>query len=815
MNPPAKRYNTALPWTRWWWMGNAITEQEITRHLELYKAAGIGGVEITPIYGVKGRESGSLPMLSPEWIKVIRHAISEGARIGIGVDMTLGSGWPYGGSHLRDEDAPQKIEIIEENGKFRLQILPTGQQVKRPAPGGEGHVMCPYSTAAFERFIEPYGKIFSNDAVPPRAFFYDSFEVFGASFATGFLESFKTVKSYDLADHLPALAGKDDPEKVARIRCDYRDVMFERLLEEGIKPWVAWAHVHGINTRYQAHGAPGNLIDLYAASDIPETEVFGTNQFPWIEIGRHPEIVDASYPIVTKLASSAAHLTGKPLVSSETFTWHREHFSGSFAEMKPELDQLFLSGINHLFFHGSTYSPANASWPGWLFYASTHFDPAQPLWRELPAFSNYIAFCQEILQTGKIECDLAFYFPFHDIISRPGEQLQMQLSVHGIKDFISGMEWGRIATEFWQKNIEFDFFSDRLAASVKHRVTFVPPCRFMPLATLKKLVELGRNGARLIVIGDGPESAPGMSCLSSRSEYDAARTDLLALAIQVQQDGLINALKSLGIGQSLSGAPEGIRGIKVIRDGDELHFIANHSESDFEGWIGLRKTIPSGSLKLVDPVRNQTGIATTKNGQVFLQLVPGESVWIMPANGEEQPWLYTNSSDQVRKISAPWKLEAIEGGPKLPAPVTMDELRSWTELSTEWRDFSGTVRYSTGFDWDEPANAPWVLTFPKVSEMVRVKLNGTDLGTLWCPPMELDVTHLLRPGRNELICEVTNLAINRIAGMDRRNEPWRIFHDINFATLHYQSFDASGNEPRESGLIEEPLLKKVKPLGID
>ena len=816
MNTFPQADQTARPWTRWWWMGNAVTTQEITRHLEAYKAAGIGGVEITPIYGVKGFEARSLQMLGPEWVEMVRHAIREGQRLGIGVDMTLGSGWPYGGSHLRENSSPQKLEVIEQDGKFSLRISPTGQKVKRAAPGGEGFVMCPYSAAAFERFIEPYGKMFAGDAVRPRSFFYDSFEVFGANFAAGLLDSFSRIKGYDLTDHLAALAGRDDPDHVARVRCDYRDVLFERLLDDGIKPWVAWAHARGISTRYQAHGSPGNLIDLYAAADIPETEVFGTSRFPWLNPGdHHPEIVDESYPVITKMASSAAHLTGKRLASSETFTWHREHFSGSFAEMKPEADQLFLAGINHLFFHGSTFSPADAPWPGWAFYASTHFDIAQPLWREMPAFSAYLAFCQELLQSGEIQSDLAVYFPFHDVISSPDGDLLKQLTVHGVKDFIREMDWGRIATGLWRESVPFDLFSDRLAGAVKHRIILVPPCRFMPLETMKTIIDQGRKGATIVVIGKGPESEPGMAGLRNRETFDAARTELLALATRAREEQLTGMLESLGTGRNPAGAPEGVRGLTILRNGELLHFVVNHSATNFEGWIKPRGNVPRARWKLVDPVRHRIGAAKMREGELFIQLVPGESIWLMPAGDGERPWFYAQSTGREIVLDAGWRIEAIEGGPVLPSQVTLDALRSWTGLSPEWRDFSGVARYSTEFDWDAGAPGTWLLTFPKVCEMVRVKLNGADLGTLWCPPTELEVTPYLRQGRNELVCEVTNLAINRIAAKDRRGEPWRIFHEINFVSVKYKPFDAADWPARDSGLIGAPLLRQAAPLKFD
>src|SRR5262245_47055151 len=44
------------PWTRWWWQGSAVDRASLTAQLEALAAAGVGGVEVTPIYGVRGTE---------------------------------------------------------------------------------------------------------------------------------------------------------------------------------------------------------------------------------------------------------------------------------------------------------------------------------------------------------------------------------------------------------------------------------------------------------------------------------------------------------------------------------------------------------------------------------------------------------------------------------------------------------------------------------------------------------------------------------------------------------------------------------------
>ena len=73
--------------------------------------------------------------------------------------------------------------------------------------------------------------------------------------------------------------------------------------------WREWAAGKQALIRNQAHGSPANILDLYAASGIPEIE--GTDL------------------LRIKFASSAGHVTGKPLVSAEAATWLDDHFLSS------------------------------------------------------------------------------------------------------------------------------------------------------------------------------------------------------------------------------------------------------------------------------------------------------------------------------------------------------------------------------------------------------------------------------------------------------------------------------------------------------
>ena len=99
------------PWTRWWWHGSAVDRAGLTAELESLRSAGIGGVEITPIYGVVGRESRDVPYLSESWMRLLAHAVGEAGRLGLGVDMATGTGWPFGGPWVGDGTAARSIAI--------------------------------------------------------------------------------------------------------------------------------------------------------------------------------------------------------------------------------------------------------------------------------------------------------------------------------------------------------------------------------------------------------------------------------------------------------------------------------------------------------------------------------------------------------------------------------------------------------------------------------------------------------------------------------------------------------------------------------
>ena len=861
----------AKPWTRWWWLGSAVDEANLTREIAALDSAGFGGVEVTVIYGARGADSAYIPYLTPRWVDVVRHAATEAGRRGMGLDLPQGSGWRIGGPPVQPADANQSLAItvdsvrggeswerdlagrridaivaVADDGR-RVRITPpaagiarwvapaagrwtvyaagtrfSGDNVKRPAPGGEGPALDPFSATATERYLRMFSQ--RTQAWPRgtiRSYFHDSFEYTGDGSAELF-PFFRNRRGYDLADELPALAGRGDTVHVARIQSDYRQTLDEMLLEHFVRKLTSWSHARGALMREQAHGSPGNLLDLYAASDIPETEIFGVIGSP-----------DAD-PLINKFASSAAHVAGRRLASAEAFTWLGEHFTGTLAHMKTAADGMFLAGINHLVYHGTAYSPSSAAWPGWQFYASMEVNPRNAIWRDLPAFNRYVTRVQSVMQEGIADGDVLLYWPIWDNWHSPSRR-RMDFRVHDPVWF-NDRPFGRLARSLHLSGIGVDYVSDRqLASSVsvsggrvrsaggRWSAVVVPNAQRMPPATFTRLLALARSGATVIFVGPLPADVPGASRVREReAELAAAQRGLAWRALSGYR------VASVGRGRLLLGddiepllAAAGVErdpmadqtGLHVVRRalGDERRYFAVAHDA-VDRWIDVDGS--PAAVALLDPMTGRTGLASTRiaggRTQAFVQLARGRSLVIRtsprPIRGEA--WRYATPAAAPVELRGHWTVTFLGGGPVLPTPFTTDSVTTWTGRGDDDADrFAGTARYSLTFDAPDTASRH-LLTLGTVHESARVRLNGRELGALIEPGASVE-TGPLRPTGNVLEVEVTNLAANRVRDLDRRGVQWRIFRDINFVGIDYRPFDASRWPVRPSGLLGPVALQPI------
>src|SRR6188472_1776077 len=101
-DPPS----SSAPMMRWWWFGPSVVKAEIDRELAVMADAGIGGVEVAYVYPLS---PDSDTFGSPEFLANLRYAAEAAHALGLRFDLTLGSGWSFGGPHISAEHAARKL----------------------------------------------------------------------------------------------------------------------------------------------------------------------------------------------------------------------------------------------------------------------------------------------------------------------------------------------------------------------------------------------------------------------------------------------------------------------------------------------------------------------------------------------------------------------------------------------------------------------------------------------------------------------------------------------------------------------------------
>ena len=561
---------------RWWWFGPAATKSEIKRELEEMKAAGIGGVEIATLYplALDDAQTGfhNIPFLSDEHIDALRFAAQEARKLGLRVDITLGSGWPFGGPHipvtqaagamrvenveippgsksiavpsiatgerleavfltpgLRDalvlRDAKQIQNPVVENG--RLQISPelcapcvvvlfissrSGMTVKRPAIGAEGFVLDHYDQAAIEAHLHAVGdrlmEAFSDH--PPYAVFSDSLEDYGSDWTAGLLKEFQRRRGYDLTPHLPALIGDAGPDTAA-IRHDWGKTLTELANDYYLKPLHAWATQHHTLLRSQTYGYPPVTLSSNQYEDLPEGEGKAT-LLMWRQFSD------------TRWAASAGHLFGKQVISSETWTWlHSPAFRATPLDMKVEADLHFLQGINQLVGHGWPYSPEAAGEPGWRMYAAGAFNSHNPWWFAMPDLAAYLQRVSFALRQGKPANDVALLLPNDDAWASFTVNGHLSSSVTtqtgfntrgrdvSIDESMGELLGNNVIPRILDAGFNFDFIDGDTIdlTGIPYPVLILPGIDRLPVATYRKIEQYALHGGIVIATRRLPSIAPG------------------------------------------------------------------------------------------------------------------------------------------------------------------------------------------------------------------------------------------------------------------------------------------------------------------
>ena len=796
-NPP----DDTKPMMRWWWFGVAVEKPEILRELQQMKADGIGGAELAFVYPQviddPARGLVNEPFLSSPMLENVAYAAHEARTLGLRLDVTLGSGWPYGGPATTLAEAAGRLRVLElpvapgttslppfqlEDGETLLSIslvngdpknwqaasslqlkpeqeknLPpgtaprtalvfiaghTGQQVKRAAVGAEGWVLDPFSHQAVATHLQAVGEplLKAFGTTPPYAVFSDSLEAYGADWTADLPAEFSKRRGYDLLPHLPELVAGGTPEAES-VRHDWGKTLTELVDENYLTQINTWAIAHHTQFRSQTYGEPAVSLFSQRLVALPEGEGPQWRAFSTL-----------------RWATSANHLLGNKVTSAETFTWlHSPAFRATPLDMKAEVDLHFLIGVNQVIGHGWPYSPPQVGEPGWSLYAAAVFNDHNPWHPVMPEVARYIQRTSFVLRQGEPANQVALLLPTDDAWAAfsPGKVSVTQ----EMERLISPALMSAILSAGY--NIDYIDGDAINKLGIHYPVLVIPPTTRIPVETLANIQHYLAGGGKVICVGGTPP-------VEGRAQHVA------------DESSLGEALhKAAHPDFQLDSNTDEIGFIRRKLPGADIYFVANTSNHPVAAQAAFATTHKFGQRWDAE-----TGAVVPLPGQgaIPLSLAAYESATFVFSDTPSRGPVSAAAELQFADLSTDWKVTFTSTGKTISEPVLTD----WTS-DPATRFYSGEAVYERNLTLDKlpageifleveggaqvtqptvragPGMRAWY--DPPVRDAAIVTINGRRVGSLWHPPYRLPVAGFLKPGKNQIVIKVYNTAINAWAAL--------------------------------------------------
>ena len=728
-------------------------------------------------------------------------------------------------------DVPEGEWVIVRTG-HRM----TGAQLSVPMPGQGGLENDYLDRAGVELMFEKTGKVLAEAAGDLagntlRGFCSDSFECGYPNWTDKMLEHFRRYRGYDPVPYLPVFKGwiVGSAEISDRFLYDYRKTVADCFADEHYGRFTELCREYGLKTRCESAGPSWS-----GTMCMDGLKNLGRVDFPQGEFWRKHWFVQNGQNMVGKQTASAAHVYGKRTASAEAFTLGGGHWTGFPAILKPVADRAFCEGINCFVFHTVTCQRPVDGKPGYEYGAGTHFNPNVTWWDVAAgAWVDYINRCQALLQSGLFVADVLYYngdwapnlvgprFDTHN----PGKGYDYDVCNSEVLLERLSVKNGRIV----------------LPDGMSYRVLVLPESEKMPVDVIEKIESLVKGGAT--VIGPRPVSAPGLR--------DYPRCDEVVRKIAERLWGDVDGEKvfenkvvkgRIVFGRSVEDVLRGdgiLPDVEVsIEDEDtfidfihratetaDFYFLANRNERAEKVEVTFRQK--GRGPELWDAVTGEIRDLpqyTIKDDRttIDLEFEPHGSMFVVFAKPAGKT-SGDNFADykEAGLVKGPWELKfdkewlyPVEGldGKEAEGVFVFDKLVDWTEREeAAVKYYSGTAVYNTEFMFDKDSEVgKCLLDLGEVNAAASVRLNGVEVGTVWCEPWRIDITKSLKKGVNKIEIEVANLWPNRLIGDGKLDEAKR---KTNTNISHYYRKPRGGGEHKlmPSGLIGPVKLVRSSP----
>lgn len=708
---------------------------------------------------------------------------------------------------------------------LRIGYTVTGRSKGVTREGGKGLLIDVMNKGALERHLDAYFSTLIEPGAPlndgrMQIFHSDSWEEFHQNWAVDFREAFQQMRGYDCLPYLTVITGEaviESAEISERFLWDFRRTLADLMIERYFLAKDEWAHQRGLIVHSDYAGRQQWLSDpvrFQTATDIPIGEF-------WLFQNRlRPDV---------KMAASAANVKGTRLVSAEAFTdlGRNDGWTTRPERFKSLGDRAMTEGVNRFNFHTYTAQPDNIKPPGitlgrWGSILSRY----RLWWKEFGSeWHSYIERACRLLQEGDFRADVL-------LIASDGAPSETGNSEDF--DVPEGYGFDVGASKLLQ-NARVEDGEVVLASGMRYELVSLMSDMQSPdaMRSIRRLINDGatihaRHPLHAPGLSGYPLSDSDVSAIwNLLTDYstDSASTKQGRL---FSNGSVADVLKALELPPQMESDSPQLHFIARELGDTVTYFVANRSsetiETELHFRVGHARPVlydaVSDSIREIPYYTRESGkilsipLRFDSLDSIFIRFIPDstdspitevrqglepydyyhpvtdqtsygkllitklDDSWVA-ASKEDQSFSVDSSNAEYEipvaeiesiPISQPWTLDFQSPFAVEPPTMIVDKLFDWSKSSdTGIRYFSGTATYTTDFVWDAYEKA--VLDLGNVGDHAIVRLNDIEVGRLWKSPFRIDVTNFLRPGKNELVIEVTNALRNRLIGDDRIAAP--------------------------------------------
>lgn len=647
------------------------------------------------------------------------------------------------------------------DGKWRIinfGMTPTYTTNTPAAPAARGLEIDKLSRKASHKHFNSFvGKVISGlskeESKSLHRVIIDSYEVGPQNWSDDYRDRFIDKMGYDPIPYLPVLTGEvvGSVDISDRFLWDMRRVVADLVAEEYVGGLSEIARENGMKLwleNYGHWGFPSEFMYYGSKAD----EVGG--EF-WAGSGPSAEC---------RLASSACHVYGKNEVFAESYTSGGNYFRWHPAKLKQKGDWSYTEGINSVVMHVYIHQPYEERVPGVNAWFGIEFNRHNTWFDLSKGWLDYQRRCCFMLQQGVPVRDLCVF------IGDDAPQMNYWID----NNLSGGYSFDLVNSDAIINLLDVSDGKLILPSGIKYSALILPPLETMRPELMTAISKLVKKGA-VVIAKTVPVKSPSLKNYPESDKILAGHVDEI-FPVEGQtlkktgkgvlyMDDVNKVLKDIDCQKDIDGIENSqISWIHRKTDFSDIYFLTNQGTDKFEGYLTFRVNgmVPEfwnavdGSVSAVEEFEN-----IDNNTKVKIELEPSQSVFIVfSASSDLKP---AGKDESIVEISSPWNIQFTNRGLGQDFKISSSALFDWKESDDQRiKYFSGTALYSTQFDWNSKVEAPVYLHLDSVEVIAKVRLNGKEVGYLWTPPYELEVTDFLNNGENKLEIEVANLWVNQL-----------------------------------------------------